>query len=68
VPALTAYFDASGTEHSGTELVVSGFVSTVKKWKGFEREWRALLDDAGIPYFHMKEFAPSTGIFASWKN
>jgi hypothetical protein len=68
VAALTAYFDASGTEHSGTELVVSGFVSTVKKWKGFEREWQALLDDAGVPYFHMKEFAPSTGIFASWKN
>jgi len=29
VAALTAYFDASGTEHSGTELVVSGFISTV---------------------------------------
>jgi hypothetical protein len=68
VAALTAYFDASGTENSGTELVVSGFVSTVQKWKRFEREWQALLDDAKVPYFHMKEFAPSTGIFASWKD
>jgi hypothetical protein len=53
---------------SGTELVVSGFISTVPKWGNFERDWRALLKNAKVPYSHMKQFAPSTGIFALWKN
>jgi hypothetical protein len=67
VAALTAYFDASGAQHSGTELVVSGFVSTVDKWRRFEEKWQQMLDEANLPYFHMKEFAPSVGIFQSWK-
>jgi len=26
-----------------------------------------MLDDAHVPYFHMREFAPSVGVFKSWK-
>jgi predicted RNA-binding protein with PUA domain len=66
--ALTAYFDASGKPDAGYELVVSGFISTAKKWRRFEEKWQRLLDKEGLPYFHMKEFAPSTGIFKHWKN
>jgi len=39
-----------------------------RKWGNFERDWRPLLKDAKVPYFQMKQFAPSTGIFALWKN
>jgi hypothetical protein len=58
--ALTAYFDASGKPDAGYELVVSGFISTAKKWQRFEEKWQRLLDKEGLPYFHIKEFAPPT--------
>jgi len=69
VATLTGYFDASGKASSASaiELVVSGFVSTPKKWNQFEQQWQALLDQFELPYFHMKEFAPSTGVFKDWK-
>ena len=67
--ALTAYFDASGkaSNPAAIELVVSGFISTAKKWRQFEADWQAVLDKFGVPYFHMREFAPSTGVFKDWK-
>jgi len=70
VAALTAYFDASGkaSNPASIELVVSGFVSTQKKWRQFDNDWRGLLKEFDVPYFHMKEFAPSTGIFKDWKD
>ena len=61
--ALTGYFDASGKASNpfAIELVVSGFISTPKKWNQFEQYWQALLDEFDLPYFHMREFAPSKG-------
>ena len=67
VAAIRAFFDASGAAHQGTELVVSGFVSTVEKWKQFEGAWHKLLKNAGISYFRMLEFTSCTGEFAQWK-
>lgn len=68
VAALTAYFDASGARDSAGELVVSGFVSTVRKWADFDDRWQRLLRGAGIKYFRMSEFASCTGCFAGWKD
>src|ERR1700691_3026173 len=65
VAAITGYFDTSGKASSASaiELVVSGFVSTRKKWNRFEEQWQAVLEEFEVPYFHMKEFGPSTGVF-----
>ncbi len=67
IVALTAYLDASGTQDEGTYLIVSGFLSSEKLWLKFEREWKRVLDRAGINYFHMKEFTQSMGQFRAWK-
>lgn len=64
---LIAFFDASGTPNSGAILVVSGFISTAKRWKQFEREWAQLLREAKIPYFRMSEFNSHQGPFKAWR-
>ncbi len=64
----TAYYDASNKE-SDTDrpLVVVGLLSTVTSWARLEREWNEVLADFQVPYLHMREFAPCTKVFASWK-
>lgn len=47
--------------------MISGFVSTAEKWIRFEKSWSQTLKLFDVPYFHMKEFAHSTGPFKSWK-
>jgi len=58
---LSSYSDAIGTVNSEHALVVSGFVSTTEKWMRFEKCWTQILKLFDVPYFHMKEFAHSTG-------
>jgi hypothetical protein len=65
--AVTGYFDASGSPDDGSVLVVSGFVSSARRWARFDSEWSKILQDSGIRVFHMKEFAHSTGEFKNWK-
>jgi hypothetical protein len=64
---FTAYFDDSGHPDRGPELVVGGYISTVEKWVRFEEEWSEVLELFDVEYFHMKEFAHSTGEFSGWK-
>lgn len=53
--AHTAYFDASGDK--GTAMIsVGGYISTVEDWKTFEIEWKHVLDQYHVPYFHRKKF------------
>lgn len=68
VNRVTGYFDASGgVEHP--VMIVAGYLSTVQKWNLFEKSWRKILarKEFDVPYFHMKEFAPSTDVFKTWK-
>lgn len=55
---LIAAFDASGNESSGL-IVVAGFISSVKDWKSFSALWHARLEEDGLEYFHMVDFASS---------
>lgn len=65
---FTACFDASGTEHDRRFLVVAGFVSTADLWTQFDEGWRKRLREDGLSYFHMVEFAQSSGQFKDgWK-
>jgi hypothetical protein len=64
---LSSYSDASGTVNSEHALVVSGFVSTAEKWMRFEKRWTQTLTLFDVPYFHMNEFAHSTGVYTAWK-
>lgn len=52
-----AYFDASGKPHDPKVFLVSGFVSSERKWLRFGREWTAFLGEWGIaPPFHTTDY------------
>lgn len=73
---MTAFQVQSFVDNSGDEIDVehkvcsfAGYVTTVKKWRKFEKLWRQVLRKYRVPYLHMKEFAhhiPPFDIF--WDN
>jgi hypothetical protein len=63
---FSAYFDASRDKESRI-LTLGGFVSTLRKWERFEREWKAILEEYGIAYFHMTDFVSSHSEFSEWR-
>lgn len=63
---FTSYFDASIAHKEGV-TIVAGWLSTIAEWEQFDIDWRLLLARYDVPYFHMNEFAHSTGAFSSWK-
>lgn len=66
---LEIYFDESG-HGDDPKLNFFGIVGCLEKaeaWTEFEGEWDAVLKAEGLPYFHMNEFAQSTGIFKGWR-
>src|ERR1700723_237460 len=65
---FTAYFDDSGSPDDTLAVVVAGFVASDGQWTEFERNWNDTLKQFGIPLFHMKEFAHSTGKFSKFKH
>ena len=62
---LTAYFDESCSKGF---TVICGWVASVDEWDNFEVDWTLFLISYDVPYFHMNEFAHSTGPFAKWKD
>jgi hypothetical protein len=67
---LRAYFDNSGQEDDPQHKVCSlaGFVTTVKKWRKFDKLWKQTLRQYKVPYLHMKEFAPNIDPFEKFKD
>lgn len=53
---LSSYFDASGGKDQGF-IVVAGYVARLSRWEMFARDWRFMLGQYNVPYFHMKDFA-----------
>lgn len=64
---FTVYFDCSGHPNDTNVLSVAGFVANSGQWIRFEKEWKKVLAVFGVSSLHMKNFAHSTGEFASWK-
>lgn len=67
---LTGYFDESGhSQDPACQIAgMAGFVAPGAHWEVFEEEWMNTLANAGLrDAFHMRDFAHSTGQFASWK-
>jgi hypothetical protein len=64
---FTTYFDVSGTRLDSDIISVAGFVSDGEQWLKFEGEWREVLEEFGVPYLHMREFAHFKGPFESWR-
>jgi hypothetical protein len=67
------YFDASGTHDNldsqsrpSPSVSVAGYLATPKQWLQFDRDWKAILDGAGVPYFHATEFVARIGVYKGW--
>jgi len=65
---FTACFDASGHESDKPYLVVAGFISSADDWINFSEKWKMRLNQDGLPYFRMSEYAHSRRVFEGWRN
>lgn len=72
---FSVYFDASGQE-SDTQtkyVAVSGFIAHTERWVKWEKDWleclerRKILNDKGLPEFHMSDCANYTYFFNGWR-
>jgi hypothetical protein len=64
VALITGNFDDS--QSTGDVWTVAGYVGYSAQWDYFERLWTEALALHGVPYFHMREMAKSSGPFAKW--
>lgn len=64
---ITAYFDESETAGEERDyFVVAGLVADAYRWAKFDREWKHILDEFGVPYLHMRELNPLKGPYKGW--
>jgi hypothetical protein len=73
VMKVWGYFDAGGTHSSldrsgkpSPAVCVAGYLATPLQWKQFDKAWREVLMDAGVPYFHANEFVARRSPFDGW--
>ena len=66
---VTAYFDESGAEDRPV-FAVAAFLSSERKWKRFDEEWRKELRRRRVSIFHMTDFESRWGEFKDkdWSN
>jgi hypothetical protein len=57
VALIEAYFDESGSHDGSPVLCVGGYVFEKHACQALDREWKAVLDRYGLPYFHMIDCA-----------
>jgi hypothetical protein len=67
---LTAYCDETGFAKDPSQKFVgmAGFVAPSEAWESLEHKWKFILKEFKVPYFHMKEYASSVGVFKGWKD
>ena len=71
---LAAYFDESYNHRTARNpkdpliYTVAGCLSTVARWKKFEKQWQLELNLAGVSAFHMKDYEARQGEYRDWSN
>jgi len=60
---IAAYFDDSGTDPRHPALVMGECIATVENWTAFQEEWRCILEEHHLEYFHMTDFDNRQGQF-----
>jgi len=60
---LSAYLDESGTHQSAAALCVGGLLFTKRNAKQLNREWKKVLNQAGISHFHLVDKSHLRGEF-----
>jgi hypothetical protein len=65
--AYLGFFDETGHSSEGEFVGLAGLVAPRRSWDAFEPTWTNILRAEWLPEFHARQFAHSTGPFASWK-
>lgn len=67
---LEAYFDETGhDDDQHTKILgIAGCLTAPEIWRKIDKQWKTALQSENLPYFHMREYAHSQGIFKGWKN
>lgn len=67
---LTGYYDETGDTKDPSQKFIgmAGFAAPAEKWEILEGKWKMILKEFKVPYFHMKEFTISEGVFRGWKD
>jgi hypothetical protein len=60
---LSAYLDESGTEGISPMMCVAGFLFTKRNAEALSREWKLVLQRAGVRYFHAVDCCHRRGEF-----
>ena len=47
-------------------MSVAGYVWPFEKWKLFQRQWRRMLRDNDLKFFHMTDFETFNGVYKGW--
>jgi len=63
---LVAYFDASKTQLRRPYVAVAGCLANLNTWKLFQPEWQSILNDEGLPFFHMTDFEAYKNDYKGW--
>jgi hypothetical protein len=61
----TAYIDEADT-HGAPVMAMGGFLSTVEKWRDFDKDWATLLFSHGVDYCHAADLIHKKGRFKGW--
>lgn len=66
---LEAYFDETGhgADANTKILGIAGCLTATELWIKVEKQWKNALQSENLPYFHMREYAHSQGVFRDWK-
>lgn len=60
---IKGWFDDSSNDGV---WAVGGYAGADHRWDHFDFHWLIALAKHGVPYFHMKEMASPTGVYAKW--
>jgi hypothetical protein len=60
------YADETGIQFNDRYCTIAGYVGNVAQWEGVEHDWKFVLEEFKIPYFHALEFYGSDRKYRSW--
>src|SRR5579872_308848 len=63
-----SYLDETGIQSQDPYCVIAGYVGNIAEWKNVEHDWRFVIDEFKVPYFHALEFYGDDEKYKDWKS
>ncbi len=68
IAVLEGFFDESGTHKGCLVTAIGGCVARAEQWAIFAPEWRRVLEDFEVSFFHSTDLANSEKQFKGWND